>query len=100
MGAFGVAYIPTGGSRGHFDSDLELPLRWAREHVPVGLINPSPKQPAGKLRGSPTDCVGGHWWERLSVNAYKSDISQIPLAQLRSSRERVPGAFLLRRRAS
>lgn len=54
------------------DSDLELPLRWAREQVPVGLINPGPKQLAGKLRGSPGEGVGGHWWERLSEGAYKA----------------------------
>lgn len=54
------------------DSELELPLRWAREQVPVGLINPGAKQLAGKLRGSPQDGVGDHWWERLSKDAYKA----------------------------
>jgi hypothetical protein len=64
------------------DSDLELPLRWAREQAPVGLINPGPKQLAGKLRGSSSDGVGGHWWERLSVDAYKSHQFADPIGKL------------------
>lgn len=52
------------------DSDLELPLRCARERVPVGLINPSANQLAGKLRGKASDGVGGHWWEKLTADAY------------------------------
>lgn len=64
------------------DSDLELPLRWAREQAPVGLMNPGAKQLAGKLRGSPADGVGGHWWERLSVEAYKSHQLPDPVGKL------------------
>lgn len=48
------------------DSDLELPIRLARERVPVGTVNPSPKQLATRLRGSATDGVGSHWWRRLT----------------------------------
>ncbi|RXZ71897.1 NYN domain-containing protein [Agromyces albus] len=48
------------------DSDLALPIRIAREHVPVGLINPQTKQLAGALKGLPTDGVGRHWWRRLN----------------------------------
>ncbi len=52
------------------DSDLELPLRCVREQVPVGLINPGAKPLAGKLKGSESDGVGGHWWEKLTAAAY------------------------------
>lgn len=47
------------------DSDLALPIRIARDQVPVGLINPNVKQLAGALKGRPSDGVGGHWWRRL-----------------------------------
>lgn len=47
------------------DSDLALPLRIARDHVPVGLINPGTNYLAGALSGKPSDGVGGHWWTRL-----------------------------------
>lgn len=47
------------------DSDLALPIRIARDHVPVGLINPNVKQLAGALKGNSSDGVGRHWWRRL-----------------------------------
>lgn len=47
------------------DSDLALPMRIARDHVPVGLINPGTNYLAGALSGTPSDGVGGHWWARL-----------------------------------
>ncbi|MDL5350563.1 NYN domain-containing protein [Microbacterium sp. zg-YB36] len=47
------------------DSDLALPIRFARDHVPVGLINPGTNYLAGALKGLPGDGVGGHWWTRL-----------------------------------
>lgn len=47
------------------DSDLALPIRVARDHVPVGLINPGNKPLAGALKGAAADGVGGHWWRRL-----------------------------------
>lgn len=48
------------------DSDLALPLRIARQHVPVGVINPQKTKPlAGALKGAPSEGVGGHWWRRL-----------------------------------
>lgn len=49
------------------DSDLALPIRIARDHVPVGVINPRNAPLAGALKGSPTDGVGRHWWRRLSA---------------------------------
>jgi len=48
------------------DSDLKLPVRHARNHVPVGLINPGQGYLAGDLRGAPGDGVGGHWWYTLT----------------------------------
>jgi hypothetical protein len=48
------------------DSDLAFPVARARELVPVGVVNPSPHQTAGALRGLPTDGVGGHWWYKLA----------------------------------
>lgn len=54
------------------DSDLKLPVREARERVPVGVINPGPGHTAGDLRGQPGDGVGGHWWGRLSSSQYRS----------------------------
>lgn len=48
------------------DSDLKLPIREARQRVPVGTVNPSPAQLAGSLKGSATGGAGGHWWGQLS----------------------------------
>lgn len=47
------------------DSDLALPVRRARERIPVGLINPRGGQTAGALRGRKADGVGSHWWWSL-----------------------------------
>ena len=58
------------------DSDLELPVRSARDRVPVGTINPSTHPTAGKLKGSPNDGVGDHWWLRLEEATYKAN--QLP----------------------
>lgn len=44
------------------DSDLALPVKFARGKVPVGTVNPTPGYRAGKLAGTPTEGVGGHWW--------------------------------------
>lgn len=50
------------------DSDLELPIRLARERVPVGHVNPSARPTAGRLKGQAQDGVGRHWWRRLTVD--------------------------------
>ena len=50
------------------DSDLRLPIQEAREHVPVGLVNPSHNYLAGDLRGSASAGAGGHWWARISAS--------------------------------
>jgi uncharacterized LabA/DUF88 family protein len=47
------------------DSDLALPVRAARERVPVGLINPGTAYIAGDLKGRADDGVGRHWWRQL-----------------------------------
>ncbi|UTT63580.1 NYN domain-containing protein [Microcella humidisoli] len=48
------------------DSDLALPLRFARSVVPVGTINPQKNYLAGALKGSSTEGAGRHWWKQLS----------------------------------
>lgn len=52
------------------DSDLELPLRLARERVPVGTVNPSTNPTAGALKGSRDEGAGAHWWRRLLADDY------------------------------
>lgn len=47
------------------DSDLALPLRMARESVPLCLVNPQSGRLAGALKGTPTEGVGGHVWVQL-----------------------------------
>ena len=47
------------------DSDLGFPAAQARQHIPVGMVNPTKNQTAGKLRGNPGDGVGNHWWYQL-----------------------------------
>ncbi|MGH2744609.1 MAG: NYN domain-containing protein, partial [Thermoleophilaceae bacterium] len=58
------------------DSDLEFPVRAARDRVPVGTVNPSIHPAAGKLKGDRRDGVGDHWWLKLDAAAYRS--SQLP----------------------
>jgi len=48
------------------DSDLRFPVEQARQHVPVGVINPSRNYLAGDLRGVPNAGAGRHWWVRLT----------------------------------
>lgn len=52
------------------DSDLKLPVVRARDHVPVGMVNPSGGHVAGDLRGHPADGVGGHWWRSLGADDF------------------------------
>jgi uncharacterized LabA/DUF88 family protein len=52
------------------DSDLKLPVKEARERVPVGLINPTSRQIAGALRGAPTAGVGRHFWRDLAADDF------------------------------
>jgi hypothetical protein len=48
------------------DSDLRFPAKFARDHVPVGVVNPSPNRLAGALRGQANAGVGRHWWYQLT----------------------------------
>jgi hypothetical protein len=52
------------------DSDLGLPLRVAREHVPIGVVNPSTGFLAGALQGKAADGVGRHWWRQLAAGDF------------------------------
>ncbi len=54
------------------DSDLAFPVSFARDHVPVGLINPTRGYLAGKLAGDAASGVGRHWWYQLQVADWHS----------------------------
>lgn len=58
------------------DSDLSLPLSFARSHVPVGTINPTSRYLAGALRGTVSEGPGRHWWKQLSANDFRR--AQLP----------------------
>ena len=58
------------------DSDLALPLKYARSVVPVGTINTQNNYLAGALRGSATEGPGRHWWKQLSLADFTR--SQLP----------------------
>jgi uncharacterized LabA/DUF88 family protein len=68
------------------DSDLELPLRHAREKVPLGLVNPGIKPLAGKLKADAASGVGGHWWEKLSAGMYLAHQLPDPVGRLAKPR--------------
>lgn len=65
------------------DSDLGLPLRMARDVVPVGTINPQSGYIAGALRGKATDGVGGHWWRQLHAQDFVSHQLPDPVGHYR-----------------
>ncbi len=49
------------------DSDLAVPLRMARDRVPVGTVNPTSRYLAKALAGeSDNTLAASHWWARLS----------------------------------
>ncbi|MFV0458691.1 MAG: hypothetical protein ACK5MT_08000 [Actinomycetales bacterium] len=58
------------------DSDLKLPIEVARNHLSVGLINPTKGYPAGALNAAPTAGAGGHWWYQLTASDFRS--AQLP----------------------
>ena len=60
------------------DSDLTFPVEQARLRVPVGLVNPTPGYPAGRLSASPDSGVGRHWWYQLTA----SDLHAAQLASV------------------
>lgn len=53
------------------DSDLRFPVQFARQHVPVGVINPSSNRLAGALHGRPDTGAGRHWWYQLTASDLK-----------------------------
>lgn len=53
------------------DSDLRLPIQYARTLVPVGVVNPSPNRLAGSLRARPDVGAGDHWWLQLTAGDIK-----------------------------
>lgn len=65
------------------DSDLSLPLRMAREVVPVGTLNPQLGYLAGALRGLPTDGVGRHWWRQVSASDFTTHQLPDPVGSYR-----------------
>lgn len=54
------------------DSDLKLPIHTARDHVPVGHVNPRGGLFAGDLTGHPTDGAGRHWWRKLTPRDFQA----------------------------
>lgn len=65
------------------DSDLRFPIQIARQHVPVGTVNPSSAPTAGDLRGERDEGAGEHWWYRLTSEDFS--LCQLPkrVGQLR-----------------
>lgn len=54
------------------DSDLALPVKKVRGHVPTGVVNPRGGRIAGDLAGRSHDGVGAHWWRNLSAEDFTS----------------------------
>lgn len=69
------------------DSDLRFPIQFARDRVPVGVVNPTRNHLAGALRGHPLDGVGRHWWRQLIAD----DIKAHQLPDLAGSHSRPNG---------
>jgi hypothetical protein len=65
------------------DSDLRLPVEQARQHVPVGVINPSRNYLAGDLGGAANFGVGRHWWAKLSSEDLKTHQLPDPVGHYR-----------------
>jgi hypothetical protein len=66
------------------DSDLAFPINFARQRVPVGLVNPTTGVRAGKLAGDPAEGVGNHWWTRLeSADLYEHQLPAIVSPRIR-----------------
>jgi len=53
------------------DSDLRFPVEQVRELVPLGVVNPSPNQTAGALRGEAGSGAGRHWWRKLNAGDFR-----------------------------
>lgn len=57
------------------DSDLKLPVIVAREHIPVGVVNPSGRPVTGDLRNS-GDPERGDWFVRMASDCFTNN--QLP----------------------
>lgn len=64
------------------DSDLKLPVQIARNHVSVGLVNPTKGYPAGALNAAPTVGAGEHWWYQLTAQDFSGSQLPSPVAGL------------------
>ncbi len=53
------------------DSDLQFPLRTARQSVPVATINPTTAPTAQDLRDDNDVGAGRHWWRRLRPSDFR-----------------------------
>jgi hypothetical protein len=58
-----------------------FPVEQAREHVPIGVINPSRNYLAGDLRGTVSTGAGRHWWARLTSGDLKAHQLPDPVGQ-------------------
>ena len=65
------------------DSDLRLPVEQARQHVPVGVVNPSRNYLAGDLRGIASSGAGRHWWLTLTSGDFRAHQLPDPAGQYR-----------------
>jgi hypothetical protein len=65
------------------DSDLRFPVEQARQHVPVGVVNPSRNYLAGDLRGTPAAGAGRHWWVRLTASDLRNHQFPNPVGRYR-----------------
>ena len=63
------------------DSDLRFPVEQARQHVPIGVINPSRNYLAGDLRGTASTGAGRHWWAKLTSGDLKAHQLPDPVGQ-------------------
>lgn len=54
------------------DSDLRFPIKFSRNRVPVGVVNPTPNRMAGALQGDAQSGAGRHWWYQLSAADLKA----------------------------
>lgn len=63
------------------DSDLALPVWFARTRVPVGAVNPTSGCFAGNLEGSPNEGASGHW-------RYQATAADLPAHSCRQRSDR------------
>ena len=62
---------------------LRFPVEQARQHVPIGIVNPSRNYLVGDLRGTASTGAGRHWWARLTSGDLKAHQLPDPVGQYR-----------------